>query len=156
MTKLLEYLIEKLSQTTLFEMAIDRSKYIDKLMDRTDQIIENWCLVHYCTLYDQTNQNKNRWKQELLAQCEYIFDLIVRVDKKKVTRDVMIEYEELTDTDRIKRKIKKKFQIEGFEIKDDLVRDFATYGVYKLAELVSAKCNNTSYQELCRYIDEDI
>ena len=31
------------------------------------KIIENWCLVKYCSLYDTNNINKNHWVNELTA-----------------------------------------------------------------------------------------
>ena len=60
-----EYLLESLQSTYIFEMAYDR-KHLKKMVDGLfAQIIENWCLVRYCTLYDPNNTTKNHWKKEL-------------------------------------------------------------------------------------------
>lgn len=58
MNKLVEYLIKQLSKTKIFEMTYSREQYIDNIDDIADQIVENWCLIRYCTLYDKDNKNK--------------------------------------------------------------------------------------------------
>ena len=48
----------------LMEYAIPRSKFVENAFNMSSQIIENWCLVHYCTLTGRTT-TKDHWKREL-------------------------------------------------------------------------------------------
>lgn len=68
----------------------------------------------------------------------------------------MIEMLELDNQKIVEVTIADKFEKENFEIKQDICRDFSEYGLQKIIYLVSKKFSNTSYQELYRYIDEDI
>lgn len=156
MNKLTEYLIEQLSKTHIFEMAYSREQYIDNIDDIADQIVENWCLIRYCTLYDKDNKNKAHWKQELKSYCKKLLRSVVKVNKLKATQDAMIEMLELDNQKIVEVTIADKFEKENFEIKQDICKDFSEYGLQKIIYLVSKKFSNTSYQELYRYIDEDI
>lgn len=51
MIKLVECIIEKLSNTRLFEMAFQRRVYMKTLFDLRLQLVENWALIRYCTLH---------------------------------------------------------------------------------------------------------
>lgn len=48
----------------LMEYSIPRSNFVSKAYNLCKQIIENWCLVHYCTLIGRT-QTKDHWSNEL-------------------------------------------------------------------------------------------
>ncbi len=156
MNYLKEYLVTALASTKLFEMAYSREKYIDKVNDLSRQIVENWCLIRYCTKYDPDNINKNHWKTELLAYCDTLYNLFVKTDKKSATETALISNDELNAPKHIEELLQIKFNKEHFEIKDDICKEFAEYGLYKIISLVSAKRGSGNYQELCRYIDEDI
>lgn len=49
----------------LTEMAFKRKDYKDKIDNISAQIIENWCLIHYCHISDTDNPAINHWKNEL-------------------------------------------------------------------------------------------
>lgn len=53
MMDLKNYILEAISNTYLFEMAYSREKYIDRLMGLDMQILENWCLIKYCNMFDK-------------------------------------------------------------------------------------------------------
>lgn len=55
----------------LMEYAIPRSKFIDNTSSLVYQIIENWCLVRYCTLTSRES-NKEHWAIELRAHMSNI------------------------------------------------------------------------------------
>lgn len=156
MNYLKEYLVSALASTKLFEMAYSREKYIDKVNDLSRQIVENWCLIRYCTKYDPNNINKNHWKTELLTHCDALYNLFVKTDKKSATKAALIGNDELNIPEHIKELLQMKFNKEHFEIKADICKEFAEYGLYKIINLVSAKRGSGNFQELYRYIDEDI
>lgn len=51
----------------LLEMAISRDNFIIKVNNLSEQIFQNWILVHYCTLSNNSSfiKNKNHWSAEL-------------------------------------------------------------------------------------------
>lgn len=154
MTRIRDFIIEQLSKTTLFEMAIDRAEYSQLASNMIEQIVENWCLVHYCTLYDIDNINKNHWKQELDAYCYRLFRTITKNDKQRILEQVWIRDNELNKKEVVIQWMKRKFRIE--QIKDraqqeQICQDFAKQ-IDHIIFLISGK----DYQELYRYIDEDI
>lgn len=156
MTRIQEYLIEKLSQTKLFEMAYDREQYVRNIDGIADQIVENWCLIRYCTIYDPTNPNKKHWKQELQSHCKKLLRSIVKVNKLKATQYALIDMLELDDPKQIRAIIYDKFKKEKLGIENQVCDDFVNMGLQKIIYLVSHKFTNTTQQELYRYIDEDI
>jgi trehalose-6-phosphate synthase len=151
-----DIIVEYFSKTPLFEMAYSREQYINNIDNIANQIVENWCLIHYCTLYDSDNENKNHWKQELRAYCKKLLQSIVKVNKLKATNAAMIDMLELDNPDQIYAIIYDKFEEEHFDIKKDICEEFAKIGLQKIIYLVSQNFSNTTYQELYRYIDEDI
>ena len=60
-----EKLMDLIENTKIFEMAISRSKYTDRLYNMVNQIIENWCLIRYCTLTNSNLDLRAHWCSEL-------------------------------------------------------------------------------------------
>lgn len=60
-----EFLCKETNKKFLFEMAYKRGVFKDKINNLLDQIIQNWCLVHYCTLAER-EQLKKHWKEDEL------------------------------------------------------------------------------------------
>ena len=81
MNTLKEFLLESIQKTYVFEMAVSRKELKDKVDSLIYQIIENWCLVKHCTLYDSLNRNKNHWKKncELICLIYIISSLKVEI-----------------------------------------------------------------------------
>ena len=53
-----------LDNTLLLEYLVQRKDFVNLLWNLSDQIIENWCLVHYCTVVGQSEYKKH-WTDEL-------------------------------------------------------------------------------------------
>lgn len=62
--KLIKEVIDANIKDVLLEMSFNRGVYKNKIENLFPQIIENWCLVHYCNL-TQNTQYKNHWIGEL-------------------------------------------------------------------------------------------
>lgn len=58
-----EYLADALQGTSLLEMAISRSEFIDKVNSLRPQFFQNLCLVYYAKRYN--NASVEHWKREL-------------------------------------------------------------------------------------------
>lgn len=149
-----DIIIQYYSKLPLCEMAIDRADYVKKVDNLTQQIVENWCLIHYCTLYDSNNLNKNHWKSELDSYCFQLFEMKTKNNKQKILEQVLIRDNELNNKDVVYKWMQRKFRIENISNKnqqDQICKDFSEY-IEHLIYLIAGN----DYQELYRYIDEDI
>ena len=155
MINLKHLLVEALCKTELFEMAYNRSKYQDSVIDLTNQIVENWCLIRYCSLYDKNNLNKNHWKTELRAYILKLNSMLVKVDKKRATQEVLIKWEGLDIYTNVLRKISYKWQNEKLDIESEntknITLDFSTYGVFDIISLICSK--NLMLYSINEYLD---
>ena len=59
-----ETITESYQKLPLFEYAHSRKDYIMRVSGLLPQILQNWCLVHYCTLISRDTLKKH-WRQEL-------------------------------------------------------------------------------------------
>ena len=87
MKDLKNFILETISNTWLFEMAYSRQNYLHQIMGLNKQIVENWCLVKYCNLYDEENYNRLHWSKELIAHMENLCNCQLKkgLDKLKTT-----------------------------------------------------------------------
>ena len=69
MKSIKEYILDVIQESYVFEMAYNRKEIKKRVEALINQIIENWCLIKYCSLYDKNNINK------YIIIC-YILDLI--------------------------------------------------------------------------------
>lgn len=93
------YILEKISNTYLFEMAYSRQDYLRNISNLCYQIVENWCLIKYCNLYDEENYNRLHWCKELTAHLENLrrCQLKSGLNKIKTTEYGLIEKAELNN-----------------------------------------------------------
>lgn len=118
MKTLTEILVDVLSETKIFEMANDRAKYMDLVHSLTDQIVQNWCLIKYCNMYDEENYNRLHWSKELIAHLGTLQRQKIKggLDKERATREVLIEREEIDDVETVNLIIINKFEDEHIDI----------------------------------------
>lgn len=94
---LTDYLAESLQQSKLFEMAYDRQKYMNYLEGQIDNLVENWCLCKYCSLYDTVNLNHEHWRDELAAIFKKSTRMKCTVSKQRAVHEQLIKKAELND-----------------------------------------------------------
>ena len=122
--KLNEHIKELLQSDMVYEMAIPRKKFKEKIENLMIQILENWCLVHYCTIVGRT-ETKNYWKNnELrphLIQCAYykMQGNNSYEARLKVLQEVWSETECDSDLSAIDNAVCTKFAIEGIDTKNN-------------------------------------
>ena len=85
MTRVVEYIVKNLERSYIFEMAYERREYMNKLFELRLQLVENWALIRYCSLYDNENLNKNHLKKELFAHISNLNKMKLKVDKTRAT-----------------------------------------------------------------------
>ena len=156
MTTIKEYILEKLQNTLVFEMAYSRKELKNSFDGILDQIIENWCLVKYCSLYDSNNINKSHWTNELTT---HMYNILKRQLKNggedaklQLLKLVTYEQKEYTTSIAIKRCIRLKFKKENIQIHDDVcsacIEDLET-----ILNLISKKDTDENYQNIDTYIE---
>ncbi|MCQ2754453.1 MAG: hypothetical protein MJ231_05325 [bacterium] len=110
----------------LFEYARPRNEIIERISSYLPQIIENWCLVHACSITNTNiNQCKNHWKTELRTHLmkSATFKLKGKNDYK--SRYSMITQAEskdelLSDIKQIDFIISEKFSIENINLDENI------------------------------------
>lgn len=103
----------------ILEYAIPRAKFIENAYNLSNQIIENWCLIHYCTLTGRTD-TKEHWKDELYAHMENVTRKVIKKNNSYEVRLKAItegfEWEDLlSGPDRISMLILRKFKKENID-----------------------------------------
>ena len=156
MINIKEYILEKLQNTLVFEMAYSRKELKNSFDGILDQIIENWCLVKYCSLYDTKNINKNHWSNELTA---HMYNILKRQlkngsedSKLQLLKYVAYEQKEYTTSVAIKKCIRLKFKKENIQITDTLcsacIEDLET-----ILTLISKRDTEKNYENIDTYIE---
>ena len=156
MTTIKEYILEKLQNTLIFEMTYSRKELKNSFDSILDQIIENWCLVKYCSLYDTNNIDKNHWVNELTA---YMYNILKRQLKNggedaklQLLKSVAYDQKEYTTAAAIKKCIRLKFKKENIQITDELcsacIADLET-----ILELISKLDTEETYENIDIYIE---
>ena len=156
MTTIKEYILEKLQNTLIFEMAYSRKELKNSFDSILDQIIENWCLVKYCSLYDTSNINRNHWTNELTT---HMYNILKRQLKNggedaklQLLKSVAYDQKEYTTAIAIKKCIRLKFKKENIQITDELcsacIEDLET-----ILELISKRDTEENYENIDTYIE---
>ena len=156
MLNIKEYILEKLQNTLVFEMTYSRKELKNSFDGILDQIIENWCLVKYCSLYDTNNINRNHWTNELTA---HMYNILKRQLKNggedaklQLLKLVTYEQKEYTTSAAIKRCIRLKFKKGNIQIYDEVcsacIEDLET-----ILNLISKKDTDENYQNIDTYIE---
>lgn len=141
----------------VMEYALPRSKFIDNAFNLSQQIIENWCLVHYCTVTNRTDTKKH-WKDELFAHMDNVSKNTIKknnsLENRKKAFTEAFDYNDLfTSSDRIVRLTLRKFMNEGIDTKseeylkcvndcfnsiNDIIDVLSDGDVYKIGEYIDS------------------
>ena len=151
-----EYILEKLQNTPIFEMAYSRKELKNSFDSILDQIIENWCLVKYCSLYDGQNINKKHWANELTA---HMYNILKRQLKNgsedaklQLLKSVAYDHKEYTTASAIKKCIRLKFKKENIQITNELCSD-CIEDLETILGLISRRDTEENYENIDTYIE---
>jgi hypothetical protein len=126
------------------EMAIPLKDYRQRVNALRFQLVENWCLCKYCSLFDKGNQNYRHWLIELRACINNLklIDIKGKVEKSRVLSSMLIKDYDYAMPSMIKRITADKFDIEGIddEMQINQVCQAFAKGINNLIEVIS---NNT-------------
>lgn len=127
----------------MFEMALEKSKYQDRVFHLMPQIVQNWCLCEYCKRYDPTNINYRDWRKELIAHIGNLNAIPVKGNKYKWTYDEIIKENEFNNIIVIKSVCEYKLDSEEeinftSDIRNELYKSFSDNVDY-IVELIAGK-----------------
>ena len=156
MNRLKEYLLEALQQTDIFEMAESRKELKKDIDGLIKQIIENWCLVKYCSLYDPNHLTKNHWKNELESHMINIFEKKLKSGdsdtKYKVIHDWVIDSLEINTAFKIQMIMRRKIKKENLKMPDEIY-ELCIEELDTLLCLMSNKYTPENYNNILDYVE---
>lgn len=95
------------------EMSLKRKDYKEHVGALAQQLIQNWCLLMYCKLYDKENQNFYHWMGEFSAHAGYIKRPTLKEGSKlNVIKETYIDNFDYNDPQMIESVINDKFKSE--------------------------------------------
>ena len=154
-TLLTECVYNVLKNTTLLEYLIHRNKFVELCWSLSQQILENWCLIRYCTLTNR-NETKEHWKNELLAYLHRIDINGIKANNSPKNRIKAIkegfDMADLFDINsKIYKSVYRKFKIEG--INDNGIIELVIIDFHKsLNDLITILANGGDIESYVDYI----
>jgi len=114
-----ECIHQALNEEMLCEMALPRKTYKEKVDGLIPQILENWCLVRYCSILG-LEHNKSHWSDELRGHLLTVSRFSIKGnDSIQSRRKIFLEIWEENDYDKsqfLNMTIANKFLKEGFDL----------------------------------------
>lgn len=128
----------------LTEMALHKDEFIDLILNLKDQLVENWCLCAYCSLYDNINPNYEHWCSEFSSYANKIKRCNIKSgNKQKMIFITYIDKYDLNDSDMIYRIIHEKLIKE--QIDEHIIRNLCEYFAQN-AKLLTDYLSNNDYE----------
>lgn len=157
MKSIKEYMLNVIQESYIFEMAYNRKEIKKRVEALTNQIIENWCLIKYCSLYDKTNTNKYHWKQELKAHLYNIYEIKIKGGNAKTKynfiSEIIYDKKEITTSSKISSIIRIKFRNENIIIHNDIC-DLCIDNLNYIIELISNNENDDNTDKIYDYVEQ--
>lgn len=130
----------------LLEMPLPRRRWKQKIDDLLDQIIQNWCLVHYCTLINREALKKH-WKEDelqtYLTKCaSYKIDGNNSVKGRlKALNEVWAERDFATDVNCINLIVNTKFRKEHIDVNSPIYQQCIEDCSWHTSQIISVIAN---------------
>ena len=91
MKTILEYLIDGIRSTYLYEMAKNQDKCEDIVDSQFNNIIENLVLIHYFRISELPTYNINHWKKELRTAIYNAYKFRIKNDNSEKRRERLVK-----------------------------------------------------------------
>jgi len=131
----------------VMEMAMPRKSFKERLASLLPQIIENWCLIRYCSYYQTDNPNIQHWKIELRAHlvtiCRTKIDNGNRIPVRVKVFEEVVKEDEFDDPEMIMYTVSTKFSEENLSYKGERFDTIVNEFVEELYLLKSIVANGT-------------
>lgn len=152
-----EYILDVIQESYVFEMAYNRKEIKKRIEALINQIIENWCLIKYCSLYDKNNTNKYHWKQELKAHLYNIYEMKIKggdvKTKYNLVSEIIYDKKEITTSSKISSIIRIKFRKENIIIHNDICNSCIENLNY-IITLISNDENDDNTDKIYDYVEQ--
>lgn len=151
-----ESVYQVFKDNVLLEYAVSRKEFVRNVYNLSYQIIENWCLIHYCTLTKRT-ETKEHWKDELYAHIDNIvFDGIKSNNSPKSRLKAIIQAFDRADLYKdetvIYNKVQRKFKKEGIKL-DDVFNIVVTDCFNSINDIANVLASAKNETEIEKYIE---
>ena len=157
MKSIKEYILDVIQESYVFEMAYNRKEIKKRVEALINQIIENWCLIKYCSLYDKNNTNKYHWKQELKAHLYNIYEMKIKggdvKTKYNLVSEIIYDKKEITTSSKISSIIRIKFRKENIIIHNDIC-DSCIENLNYIITLISNNENDDNTDKIYDYVEQ--
>lgn len=152
-------LAEKLYGTSLFEMAYNIKQIRSWITSgNLSQIVQNWCLVRYCSLYDKKSIYKNGWSKELYAKMRDLQKMYFKGDKHYVIEQCLIKEAEINKPRAVEDHLLDKWLDEHLptdekltRVINDFIKELPILINYLSVNMSSEKSTKDSITELKNY-----
>lgn len=135
-----EELTNCIQESLILEYAVPRKEFVEKIENLFDQIIENWCLVHYCTLVGRT-ELKEHWKSELRAHLLKSLRYKISGNNSYEARVKAIgsicDKDELNDANIINMTVNTKFKVEKIDVKSNEYKQCITDCANAMGDIIN-------------------
>lgn len=157
MKSIKEYILDVIQESCIFEMAYDRKEIKKRVEGLINQIIENWYLIKYCTLYDDGNRNKYHWKQELKAHLYNIYEMKIKGGnsntKYNLISEIIYDKREITSSSKISSIIRIKCRKENINIYNNIC-DLCIEELTSIIKLISNNETDDNTDKIYDYVEE--
>lgn len=150
-----ECLNEERNKMLLNEMSFNRNIFKDKIGNLTQQLLENWCLIHYVTLTGEMSELQSHWKSELKGHLLSIMRFKIKPKdnpdtRLKAIKEVWAEFEYF-DPINVDITIRYKFEEENIatinnEQYNQVITDCIEYGNHDLIEIIANRNPDSVYE----------
>ena len=139
-------LTEYICNISIFEMAYKFGDFNNKLINLSEQIVQNWCLVKQCDLNpdnDISKRLRNHWASELKSYILQIVNIKLKSGRKdKAVRNILINTLELDNQSQVINYISYKFNKEHLSLYTNIIVQEFTEHIYGICDILPVT-NNT-------------
>ena len=150
MISLREFILQDLApRLPLYEQAMNRDKFLDKVDDIMPTLLSHWGLIEYAHGDFEENDSYEiyveHWKRELKGFCKKIVDYKIKGgNKEKALQYICINTLELNDWELVYDMIRDKFEDENISLFDCKV--IAKYLSQHINKLIKILCDSFNYR----------
>lgn len=159
LNKLIKETVDKYVERIIAEYADPRNKFIDKVDATLPQIVENWCLVHYCSLIgEDINNCKGHWQRELKTALIAIGSRKLKGNNSPSSRykafEEGVEYSELLDDyDTLFSNCITKFETENINWEDNELYNQCIKDLLNNKTIILDLLSNYKFRNIIDYIN---
>jgi hypothetical protein len=143
LNQIISEVIERfMAKNVILEMAFNRAAYKERVNALLDQLLQNWCLVKYCSITKNDNINKNHWIGELKGILATIARFNIKgnnsaISRAKALKNVWNDNDFDSDIKCVELAIYNKFKEEKIDITNIAYKTVLTECVNNYNEIIN-------------------